>query len=581
MPRVPVYETPTVQPESLPAARQQMPSGIAQGVAIAGRQADARGQGLMQAGHALDLLQIEQDETDATRAHADFMSATTRVLHGSSDSPGLMQLPGQRAIDAEAGASKLLDDNYNAIRDGLKTQRAQALFTRAATVTRHAASGQIASHVGSAQAQADLDADKRRVDSAGQAAVLAFNPMPGADNSAYQTYLDTRKAALVSLAQRTGVRADQVNEFVQSSMAPIYAGVVAHLADNNQAKAAREYLQSHRDQIADPELQDKLTKLVENASGTEDALSLALALKGSLRDKTRALNDQFKAGTITSKVRDQALQYVEHDARVAKEQEQDGILLVMGKAQQWLIDNPTASALEVPAQWRNVLQMHGHLDSLLQFARNGRYVNDPRTWADIATMTNEELAKMTPKDFELKYRGQLDDQHMLQGVAAVKAARAMPLDGKTLDLVSNSELVKRAARAGAILPASGKPSETQVGMFERFETEVQRRLNQLSTELKGTRAPNQKELQNITDAVLKDHVFVENTFFDDERIAATLTAEEGARAYIRTSGKNGPVKVRDIPRLESERIERYLISQGKPVNQTAIAEEWDKAGRPK
>lgn len=181
MPRVPVYDSPKVMPESLNAPLQHEAPDLTFQMERQQQFNQQVHRGLAEASHVLEGMQIEQDETDATRAHGQYIDSTTSILHGTPEKPGILSLHGQNAVDATDATNKALDDARNQIAEGLKTQRAKDLFLRAAMATQRASAGQIATHVMAAQEQATDDASQLRAKTSQSAAVAAYDPSHGPD----------------------------------------------------------------------------------------------------------------------------------------------------------------------------------------------------------------------------------------------------------------------------------------------------------------------------------------------------------------------------------------------------------------
>lgn len=224
------------------------------------------------------------------------------------------------------------------------------------------------------------------------------------------------------------------------------------------------------------------------------------------------------------------------------------------------------------------------LDSVLNFAKSvakgEKMVNNGQAWAQVLSLPKSELAKMSPSSFYAQFRNQLDDAHLEKGYALIAEANNQAND-KHLEILTTDNRMKQAAIQAGILPAEGKPDETQAVQFAQFQTTIDQRVRQFERiDLQGKRKASSEELQRIIDTTLMDKAFVPRALWvDKQKPVSLMTPEDQARAYVTVNGEDVPVT--SIPMSQRAVITSKLQARGLPVTEQAIAELWVRAGKPK
>lgn len=224
------------------------------------------------------------------------------------------------------------------------------------------------------------------------------------------------------------------------------------------------------------------------------------------------------------------------------------------------------------------------LDSVLNFAKSvakgEKMVNNGQAWAQVLSLPKSELAKMSPSSFYAQFRNQLDDAHLEKGYALIAEANNQAND-KHLEILTTDNRMKQAAIQAGILPAEGKPDETQAVQFAQFQTTIDQRVRQFERiDLQGKRKASSEELQRIIDTTLMDKAFVPRALWvDKQKPVSLMTPEDQARAYVTVNGED--VTVTSIPMSQRAVITSKLQARGLPVTEQAIAELWVRAGKPK
>lgn len=588
MPRVPVYETPTAQPGSLPAAYQQVPASLDDAMLARARQGEQIGQGLRTVANTLSAYEekerIEKNEADVKSATAEFNGAATGILYDEQN--GYLYRQGKNALgDAKTGTVDALRKSRDTIAGKLTDPRAQRMFAMSSETMLASFGNQIESHAGREHQTYLMTSSKERVGSAANLAVKAYNVGPGADNSVYDTQVGIVRAELTDQGQNLlGLRGEQLTKFVKEGLSDVYLATAEHLANTGKGEASRTYLQQHADAVTNVEKLDQVRARVDASADTDAALRMALTLRGSFAERRTALRklalsdgpDRINANTY--KLANQEIDAQEADYNRART---EAVNTAMTNATLWLMQNPTASVTQVPRSLLNTITQGGKLADLVSFAGNGnRFVTDAETWTSVALMPDKQLAQYTPEQIVEAYRGRLSDEHLASLVARTRKARSEPLDAEGLQLTTTADYLKQRATAAGMLPANGRMvTDDQNTAYLNFTNEVQRRVRDYElTKLNGDRKASRDELTNIVDNVLMDKVFVKDTWSsDDEVVLATLgyenlSPDDKKDVYVNVNGRK--VSLTDISEQDRIRYSNKLRQDGFAVTEANIAALW-------
>lgn len=587
MPRVPVYEAPTVQPTSLPSAYQQVPSSMDDYMMVRAKQGQEIGEGLRKVANAVSAFEekerIERVEADTKSASASFTALGTSVLYDEKN--GYTYKQGNNALGEVK--DKAIDDlrkGFDKTVESLTDPRARRLFVMSAQPQLNAFLSQVESHAGQAHQTYQLTASNDRIAVAGNTASRSFNvdvlANPSAGNPVYDTQIQTARAELMDQGQNLlGLSGEELTSFVKDGMGKIYLATAKHLADTGKGAAAKQYLQEHADVIPNTAALDEVRKTVDGSADADEALTLALTLTGTPAEQRAQLNQRFLDKRINARTYQLASQQVDQNEADHERELTQQANWALGQAQQWLVNNPTASVTQVPRQYLNIISDRGRLGDLLAFATNGnRFVTDAETWTKVNTMTKEQLAAYTPESFAEEFRGRLDDGHLNAGIALVKKARGEPLDADGTQLTSNSEYLKQTAVRAGILPATGDGTPAQRTAFLNFTNEAQRLVRQFElTKLKGERRASRDELEKVVDGMLLNKVFLNKTGVDPEVPIGTLdiahmSNDDLKDVYVTVKGKD--ISLIDIPGDKRKQIIAGLERDGEEPTEQAIAEVW-------
>lgn len=334
--------------------------------------------------------------------------------------------------------------------------------------------------------------------------------------------------------------------------------------------------------------QDYATNKTEEADQVATkatALERSLNPKSSLQAQIAAINKWYDSTSKSSSdtaVRDGAIARVEHDFQLRKTMQAEGEKAVIGNATDWFVQHPGATILDFqkanPKAY-DALKNNGHLSGIVAFAKGNKIETDPATWAQVMTNT-QELKSMTPTEIYNKYRLKLDDSH-LDRLYAMNAALNGSKDEQHLSIMSTSEMVKNSAVKMGILPASGKPNDSQNKAFDDFQNQIDTRVAAYeSTNLQGKRKASQEELKKILQDVEMDKVYQRRTLLPNKEVPLiTVPPGDLGNAYVKVGEEE--IQISSIPASQRALIIPALRRAGKPVTEQNIADFWVRGGKKK
>lgn len=483
----------------------------------------------------------------------------------------------------EAAVKKPLLKNYTeklsssakALSDTLDNDEQRQMFKARADVSQSQFSQDLLQHLYKENDVYQKQVTSATIDTETRAAAVKWNnPME------VQASLERINAAVSNEAARQGVDDVVKKDMLLQASGKVHADVINEALVNGNTKYAKLWLDQHKDEM-DANAIVHAEQGLKTAGVKNDSLQLSMELQGPLSAKVKTLNQMFSEGKISAEIRDATLQRAEHDWQLTKAQQAEGEKSLLGNAQDWLLKNPEKSVQDMPVTMYNALKNTGHLATMVSFAKSGRFDNDPKTWGEIITMPQSQLASMSPVDFYNKYRSKLDDAHIEHGYALIAQARGEVKDNH-LEILSTVERVKQGAKSAGILPYEGKPDEDQAKQYGQFESTIDSRVRAYeATALGGKRKATSDELQKIIDQTLMDKVFVHRSILPDRADipVSTLKPEDMTSAYVKSGNEN--IKLTSIPGEQRALIASKLQRRGIPVTEQTVADIWVKAGKPK
>ena len=583
MPKVPTYDGLQSRVGPSPTARfaTQDTSAI---TGVQARQTQEMGGALTRAGGevARIALDIQNNVNDAEikKRDVEVADGLRAALHDPES--GYLNQQGEAAVNNREAARKLVQEHIRKGGEGLTNDVQRSMWEAASARRMESALNQIDAHAADQTKVFNENQTTARIKS--NAADVVSNWAGWQQKgSQYSVAKATALHEFDALATLRGYGADQKAQGRAELLASMHADVVNNMVSLDQHAQAKAYLDANVQDIAKgaPDKLDQLRNLVAQSGVKDQSLNLSMQIKGGLNEQINTVDEMFKSGKISAEVRDATVQRFEHDYSLRKAQESEGTKALLGGAQDWLLKNPDKSVQDMPVGMYNGLKNNGHLDSMVSFAKNGRFSNDAATWAQVSTMSPADLAAMTPTEFYNTYRTKLDDQHLERGYALLAAVSGQGED-KHLEIFTANERIKTAAQRAGVIPNDGsKIDSTQAEAYNQFQDTIDKRVRAFeATQLGGKRKATGDELQQVIDQTLMDRVNLhKGAWFDTkDALTATLTPEQQADAYVEVGGKN--IALAKIPVEAQAKYTNKLRARGIPVTQQRIAEMWAADNQP-
>ncbi len=550
MPRVPTYDNLQVQQQELPPVRQEAPQHLLQFAGLGGAEMMNEGQNLEQAGRGFAQMQAVQNEATVKDQAAQFVNATSTVMN-DPQAGYLSQLganavkpdsdnvtPAQKAMQAIQG---IRDGMMNSLNDPVQKQ----LFKQ--VTDQHIASlnNQIMVHQAQQTKQYEMDSSAARASAGMNAAIAGYNPMLSPDNQSvdFKNNLSTQTIELSHQADVLGLTdPDERNKFVMygphgnDGLLNTYSGIVGHLIDNGQSKAATDFFNSVKDSLP-ATAADKINNDLKTALTKDDSLNLSLQLQGkSLNDQRNTLDTMFQNGEITAEVHDATMQRVEHNWQIGKAEEAENTKQVLGNAQDWLLHNPGKSVLDMPSSMYIALKSVGHLETVEGFANslaNKTTQDDPALYMALHQKANDGTLSETDV---LAARGKVSNAHFNDLMNTYNAlnkqdAKRMNIDNTINNALKVSDVMIPVKAAG--LNPTAKPGTDAAQEYATFQASARDHLLQA---FQDNPKLSQDQANNIIRGLVKDRVLYGtgvfgSSWFQSKSKGYQLTPEQNSARW--------------------------------------------------
>jgi hypothetical protein len=594
MPVVPTQDTPSVAPQEAPTVQQRAPYRLMQMAEIGPEQQIRMGQAMQGAGNDLGNIVVAQqqqvNEAAVKDSDAKLTTGITGVLYGDPNDPttGYLNQKGQNAVSGAPDAVKALQDMQQNLHDGMQNDPQRQMFKQTADARIAAAIRTIQEHAGQQAGVYAMESSKLRSQAASDQAIQAFNPMPGANNDLFTQSVATQHVELEHQADQLGLKDNTDGtpgartDYVKNGMVQTYSGLVNHLLENNQSKAAADTLNSIRDQLP-PAVADKLQNFVSSAGTKDDALSLALDTKaahpGDIAAQEGALDKQFKSGSITSDVHDMALQKLRQDSAQQRSEQVENDKAVLGRVWDMKQKNPNLAITDLSSSDYAYIAQRGlgpHVDSILT---SGPAIDDAQLYNDLAhqAVDPEGREKFAQTNLML-YRGQLTPAHFdqiqrMQLSIDKGDAKQMDADAVTHNAVQHA----KADLVAAGFNLNPKPGSEDAANLARFESSLRDSLV-AAGQAKG-RPLTPQEARDITLNHTKNQTLgIDGIFawvYGHSMGLIPGLAQESKPPWQMTDEE----KARDwaIPNNDRQQIVQALTKAGQPTDEVTIQRVYKRA----
>lgn len=403
-------------------------------------------------------------------------------------------------------------------------------------------------------------AQQSKVYNQGQAEARTANSLADAvananDPPTYELYKNTMMESAVY-----GLDGEQAKLALSKASTEMHTEIISNMIAQDSSKGAanaRAWYAKHYAEIA-PAAHDNILKALEAGGLKEDSLNLSMRLIAEHRGyqaQTTALNEQFKAGTISAEMHDATLQRLDYEHAKAKQAEGDYNNSMEGAAQDWVLKNPGKSVLDMPTNLYAYAKKEGKLAMLSSFAKgSGQGPGDDALFTQLRFNAADDPVAFVEnfRANSANYRGKLDDQQYnnLLGVATSSESK----DLRAQDVVKLSAATVRGVnadlRAAGIdtTPKEGSPEATQwqsyqSQLFQALDTETQAQGHSLKPD----------EARKIALGLLKKQEIEIPFWFNKKKMSFEMTDEERASIAAPT--------IQSISREDRQRYSNVLMNR--------------------
>jgi hypothetical protein len=570
VPTVPTYDSFQVAPGALPQTRMTMPEMPD----VAGQQAQQMGQAMQRAGGEIGRIAMEEAQK-ANQVRID--DGLTQYVKAVTDlEVEALQLRGRNALERPDG--KALPDEYgekankvaDAIEASLGNQMQREAFRQRVAQLQGQFHKKLTLHMVAAQKDYVREQRQATLDTA----VYRGGVLWG-DGDAVQQSADTIRLTVEQQLKDDGLHGDEKirQSRMIAALTPLHTAVLNGMVDNNRVDLARDYYKNNSATMS-LQARDNAMKVIEagdfEARTQDQADSLFARHKGNI---SAALAEA--RANLSGK---------EGDAVVGRLKTYDAERVALRERGQ---RDAADQAWQLVSQGKRVppsllASMDGRdAIAVRKVLTEGTPVKtDVGKWLEFTNLPPATLATLTPQQLMRDYRPYFSDADLRnadQMIQAAKGLRGGKPNQDGLQLMTTADLLKRTAIELKILPASGKPDESEQNRYLAFTDRMQIRVNQW--EAANGKKASPEILRTLLDEEKLNTVRYDEWGTDKDRPYISLTPEQQAKAYVKVGDEE--IKLSAVPMRRRAQIIEALQAKGQPVTETEIARLWVKAGKPK
>ena len=572
MPTVPTYDSFQAAPGALPQTRLTMPDAPD----VAGQQAQQMGQGLQRAGGelgriALDMAQ-QANQVRINDAMNKAVAAKNRLIYDPAE--GFVHLRGEAALTRPDDKSldleytEKLKKHFEEIETGLGNQAQRDAFRQQSGQLMSQFNGALTQHVAKEYGAFRYSVQEGTIQVARDQMALAWG-----DAELLGQSRDAIKAAVVEQGRLKGLSAQQVEANLVEALSPGHAAVIASATDAGKLDYAREYMKQVNAELT-PGARLQIQKTLD--AGDFEART---------QDQADTLYSRHK-GNISAALADARtnLSGKEEDAVVTRLKNYDAERVALRERgqkdaadQAWQL---VSQGKRVPPSLLAALDGRDAIAVRKVLTEGTPVKTDVGKWLEFTNLPPATLATLTPQQLMRDYRPYFSDSDLRnadQMIQAAKGLRGGKPNQEGLQLMTTADLLKRTATELKILPASGKPDDTEQSKYLAFTDRMQVVVNQW--EASNGKKASPEVLRTLLDQEKMNVVRYDEWGTDKDRPYVTLTPNQQATAYVKVGDEE--VKVSAIPMHRRAQIVEALQAKGQAVTEGEIARLWVKAGKPK
>lgn len=561
------------------------------------------GRALLQAGGQLSqiVVQRQMDINDAATKEADNIGAQNINKLMNDPDGGFMTLRGKAAVDGRDAIRKAVEDQLNSAGESLTNDMQRQMYRQVANRRLQMALNQIDEHA-TQQTRIWNEAETTsRISNAGDDAVsnwFAWS-QPAGPNNPYTTARDTMVAETKALGVLKGFapESETTKAAVTAQLTKMHQSVISSMVAGEQTAQANEYFKRNYNDI-DPSIRPKLESDLRKAeaavvaSSTADEIWTAGGPKNQgdaidlfkMEAKAREMfaSSPEKAKATIDELRQRATAWDKSEAEfIISNKNAVGQLVMAGKSTKEILLSPAFRALPggEQQQVRDALN-----DRAYVLGQRGRTLQ-AQAEEDLARKNAPAFFELSdPRKLQTMTRQEVESQWTRIGIANTNSLLtkwdSLQNKAEGATIIGNEDMIKGSAKKLGIIPATGKPNDSQSLAYIDYERAVAQKVKAFeTTELQGRRQATPDERLKIVQQMELDKVYTNNFGPDKQKSTFTLTPQEMVNAYVKVGDEE--IQLSQIPATQRALIIQALRTAGRPVNEQNIADYWVRGGKRK
>jgi hypothetical protein len=323
---------------------------------------------------------------------------------------GYLNAIGKDAVDGAKAAREKLEQIARDAGSDLGNPVQQKMASEIAHRRVQSALAQVGDHEAKQSRVYAVGQSQARAASAGQDMLANVG-----DEARYGQARSTMLAEVRKSGQLLGKSPEEIAQLEKNALSASHTDIVNALMAQNQGTLASTYMREHGSEI-DPERRAILQNRLDAVSVKDKSLTTFLQMGAqSYAARIESANKMFSDGKIDAETHDALMQRIDHAESQQNKRQSDYDRSMLGRAQDWVLQNPQASVQEMPDNLYAWAKQNGSLASLNSLA-NRPTVSDTATLYAVNEMldTTEGQARFA-NEFDINtVRDKLSDSDFLK-----------------------------------------------------------------------------------------------------------------------------------------------------------------------
>lgn len=512
MPIVPRYDRPQVQEQGFSNVQTSVPNNI--------NQAGSGAQISQAINEGVRLFQEEKrkaDDVATTDAYARLSTLKNNLEYDPNT--GARTKRGQDAFGVIDDYSEKFDQGAEEIESNLKNEDQKAMFRQMRAKERLSLTKSLQGHVYNETIRFDNEATQSAITASLNDSVNNYK-----NQGSIQENIARQTALVDAYSERNGLSADGRKNMLLESHSQTYRSVLERMMTNGEDLLAKEYYSKIKGKMtAKDTIQVEKALEVSSVRGESQRKTDEIMLSSdTVTDglaKARQIKDPELRDAVVSRVKSRF-----SELKAIEKQELDTLYL---DAYQRLESNPNADPVDVIPP--SVFSKLNAQQKTALYKVNDPGTDDVNTWDAFLNLTAQQMSSLSLSDFQTQYWAGMDVSHREKAADLWNTARNDMSDLKVDGFLTERNVIKNAL-INSDFYSVDKPSFEEKQTLVNFESQIDKQYQEFQR-TKG-RKPYPEEFQKMVDDELTKKVFVDDWFFDSQKLAADVKENERGDVYV-------------------------------------------------